>query len=119
MHVGKYQRAVRCAMAMISGARQSYDWWLATFFALVIASFISTRQALAFAIGPSGGRRATQADQPSLDGDDALDDSPPSLSEARLQIVQITDVYTLENFPSLKTMLAEKRAQARPGTKVI
>ena len=106
-------------MAMISSARHSRNWWLATFFALVIASFLSAFQASAFAIGPSGGRRATQADQPSLDGDDALDDSPPSLSEARLQIVQITDVYTLQTFPSLKTMLAEKRAQARPGTKVV
>ena len=90
-------------------------WWRGTALLAVLLS----HHASAFAIGPSGGRQATQADQPSLDGDDALDDSPPSLSEARLQVVQITDVYTLQNFPNLKTMLAEKRAQARPGTKVV
>ena len=30
---------------------------------------------------------------------------------ARLRIVQITDVYTLRNFPSLKTLLKEKREE--------
>ena len=30
---------------------------------------------------------------------------------ARLRIVQITDVYTLKNFPHLKTLLHEKRAE--------
>ena len=30
---------------------------------------------------------------------------------ARLRIVQITDVYTLRNFPSLKTLLTEKREE--------
>ena len=30
---------------------------------------------------------------------------------ARLRIVQITDVYTLKNFPHLKTLLNEKRAE--------
>ena len=50
---------------------------------------------------------------------DQLDDDlePPSTSylqpcattQARLTIVQITDVYTLDNFPSLKTMLQEIR----------
>ena len=30
---------------------------------------------------------------------------------ARLRIVQITDVYTLKNFPHLKTLLDEKRAE--------
>ena len=30
---------------------------------------------------------------------------------ARLRIVQITDVYTLKNFPNLKTLLNEKRAE--------
>ena len=30
---------------------------------------------------------------------------------ARLRILQITDVYTLQNFPRLKTLIAEKRAE--------
>ena len=72
-----------------------------------------------FAVHLGGGRTPSQTDQPSLDGDDQLDDSPAALSEAKLQVIQITDVYTLQNFPALKTMIAEKRAQARPGSKVV
>ena len=30
---------------------------------------------------------------------------PPSPTAARLTVVQVTDVYTLENFPRLKTLL--------------
>ena len=30
---------------------------------------------------------------------------------ARLRIIQITDVYTLVNFPSLKTLIKEKKAE--------
>ena len=32
-------------------------------------------------------------------------------SKAQLRIIQITDVYTLENFPKLKTLIAEKTAE--------
>ena len=32
-------------------------------------------------------------------------------STARLRVVQITDVYTLKNFPHLKTLLNEKKAE--------
>lgn len=40
----------------------------------------------------------------------------PSLSEGlstacTLQIIQVTDVYTLENFPNLRTLILDKRAQ--------
>ena len=39
---------------------------------------------------------------------------------ARLRIVQITDVYTLENFPSLKTLIDESKAeQQQLGGKTI
>lgn len=38
---------------------------------------------------------------------------PPKPSEARLTVVQITDVYTLENFASLKTMLKETREKIK------
>ena len=34
-------------------------------------------------------------------------------SAARLRIIQITDVYTLKNFPHLKTLVDEKRAEIR------
>ena len=33
------------------------------------------------------------------------------MSAAKLRIVQITDVYTLVNFPKLKTLVAEKKAE--------
>ena len=32
---------------------------------------------------------------------------PPSPTAARLTIVQVTDVYTLDNFPYLKTLIQE------------
>ena len=68
--------------------------------------------------GGGGGRKPGAADMPNLkDADDDQDDesdarwqpTPPKPSEARLTVVQITDVYTLENFANLKTMLAETR----------
>jgi len=40
---------------------------------------------------------------------------PPKPSEAKLTVVQVTDVYTLENFASLKTMIAEIKEQVAPG----
>ena len=33
------------------------------------------------------------------------------MSAAKLRIIQITDVYTLVNFPKLKTLINEKRAE--------
>mmetsp|Transcript_14772 Transcript_14772/g.23101 ORF Transcript_14772/g.23101 Transcript_14772/m.23101 type:complete len:703 (+) Transcript_14772:196-2304(+) len=61
----------------------------------------------------TGGRTPSIPDMPSLDDDGTLDRwvprLPTSSSEARLIIVQITDVYTLEHFASLKTMLTETR----------
>ena len=32
-------------------------------------------------------------------------------STARLRIIQVTDCYTLVNFPSLKTLIKQKRAE--------
>ena len=40
---------------------------------------------------------------------------PPSPTAARLTIVQVTDVYTLENFPRLKTLLHDVR-ETNPTT---
>lgn len=37
----------------------------------------------------------------------------PASDEARLTIVQITDVYTLDNFASLKTLIAETKALSK------
>lgn len=67
-----------------------------------------------------GGRTAGEADMPNLllDNGDSNDEScanrwsptPLQPSEARVTICQVTDVYTLEHFASLKTMLQETRA---------
>lgn len=61
----------------------------------------------------SGGGRAPQQpdNMPSLDSlAETTWMTPSKGSEARLTIVQITDVYTLENFPALKTLLTEMKA---------
>ena len=69
----------------------------------------------------SGGRRPNKADELSLDTD--LGDKtwllPSKPNEARLTIVQITDVYTLDNFASLKTMLRTIREKQGPNSTVI
>lgn len=63
-----------------------------------------------------GGRTAGQADMPNLsqEGDETpsrWQPRPLQPSEARLTVIQVTDVYTLEHFASLKSMLAETRQQ--------
>ena len=45
--------------------------------------------------------------------------SPPKPSEARLTIIQVTDVYTLANFASLKTLIAETKKLSGHDAKVI
>lgn len=40
-------------------------------------------------------------------------------SRATLRLVQITDVYTLENFPALRTLIQEKRAELPPGCQTV
>ena len=72
--------------------------------------------------GRSGGRSATQPNMESPDEvrkDHPWYMEPPKVGESKLTIVQITDVYTLENFPSLKTMLSEIRRAQGPNGKVV
>jgi hypothetical protein len=71
--------------------------------------------------GGGGGRKSLSPDMPNLRNMDEPEEdqntkprwepTPPKPSEARLTVVQITDVYTLEHFASLKTMLKETRAK--------
>lgn len=49
----------------------------------------------------------------------AWEPTPCVPGEARLIVIQITDVYTLENLASVKTMIADIRARANEGTEVI
>ena len=70
-----------------------------------------------------GGRAPSIPDKVDRQLEDADDDSPwtarPSEpSEARLIVLQITDVYALENFAHFKTLLEETRANA-VGAEVI
>jgi 2',3'-cyclic-nucleotide 2'-phosphodiesterase (5'-nucleotidase family) len=44
---------------------------------------------------------------------------PPKQDESKLLLVQITDVYTLENFPSIKTLLQEAREAYGDQGKVV
>lgn len=60
----------------------------------------------------SGGRAPRTPDMDSRDSVRAHSSTP---SEARLTVIQVTDVYTLANFPSLKTLIAEKRLE-NPNT---
>lgn len=49
-----------------------------------------------------------------------VSDGLPWTPATSLRIVHVTDVYTLENFPRLKTMLNEVKAEAaRTGTRVV
>jgi hypothetical protein len=66
-----------------------------------------------------GGRRPQQRDQDALDSNEETWLRPSEDHEARLTIVQITDVYTLDNFASLKTMLQQIREKQGPDAKVI
>ena len=117
--------------------------------ATAAASSATSRTARNLREHRSGGRRPNKADQPSLDIDDeedvnvstsatttstavdlSLPPSPshskkswlnpsPTPTEARLTIVQITDVYTLDNFASLKTMLQTIRERQGPNGTVL
>jgi 2',3'-cyclic-nucleotide 2'-phosphodiesterase (5'-nucleotidase family) len=63
-----------------------------------------------------GGRRPDEKNQDPLDHDgDETWMKPCDSTQARLTIVQITDVYTLDNFPSVKTMLQTIRSQQQGG----
>lgn len=67
-----------------------------------------------------GGRAPGQVDNiddASISNKDVSSD-PPSPTEARLIILQITDVYTLEHLASFKTLLEDTRRKY-PGAKVV
>lgn len=66
--------------------------------------------------GPPGARPPVGPDVgpgaplPAATGDHAPPSNDPA-SVCTLQIIHVTDVYTLENFPSLRTLIMEKRAE--------
>ena len=70
-------------------------------------------------LSSSGGRAASSLEK--FDNMLLTDiNTPIQKDEARLTIVQITDVYTLQYFPHLKTLIKEKREKVeREGGKLI
>ncbi|KAG7349291.1 calcineurin-like phosphoesterase [Nitzschia inconspicua] len=64
----------------------------------------------------SGGRKSGQDDK--ISSSDAWEPTPCKPEEARLTVIQITDVYTLEHLASVKTLVEETRAKSH-GSKVI
>lgn len=85
-------------------------------------SYESFVDILSSIFGRSGGRAAAEADQESPD--EVSKElpwymEPPKSGESKLTIVQITDVYTLDNFSHLKTMLQQIREAQGPDAQVV
>jgi hypothetical protein len=74
------------------------------------------RQPLFAAKRATGGRRPGQDDKISLS--DEWEPTPCRPDEARLTVIQITDVYTLEHLASVKTLVEQTRAKST-GSKVV
>jgi 2',3'-cyclic-nucleotide 2'-phosphodiesterase (5'-nucleotidase family) len=79
-----------------------------SFVGVLAASLASSAQ-----IG--GGRAPTTNDKISDHSTSEWRPSPPKPGQAKLTIVQVTDVYTLQNFPSLRTMLKDIRMESSPS----
>jgi 2',3'-cyclic-nucleotide 2'-phosphodiesterase (5'-nucleotidase family) len=63
-----------------------------------------------------GGRAPGQVDQIGEEAPREWRPTPCDPSEARLTVVQITDTYTLEHLPSVKTMLQDIREKSKGST---
>ena len=66
----------------------------------------------------AGGGRAPQKPNKIDQIDETWEASPTNSSEAKLIVIQCTDVYTLENFANMKTLIEETKAKA-VGAKVV
>lgn len=66
----------------------------------------------------TGGGRAPGAPNKIDREDDVWEAAPTDDAEARLIVIQCTDVYTLENFAHMKTLIEETKANA-DGAKVV
>jgi len=80
-------------------------------------------KALAFSVAhvgeakkTSGGREPSQPDK--IDPSELWEADPTQASECRLIVCQITDVYTLENFASFKTLVEETKSNSEGATVV-
>lgn len=66
--------------------------------------------------GTGGGRAPGNANK--IDSNEVWEPTPAEGSEARLIVVQITDVYTLEHFSHLKTLIEDVKEKSG-GAKVV
>ena len=89
---------------------------------LVVAIAVFKSDGLAFGVGsdrPSrveeGRREKQMCSRRTSSSTSKWQPVAPNPSEAKLTIVQVTDVYTLEHFASLKTLLAQAKEQSAPG----
>ena len=69
-------------------------------------------------VAPGGGGRAPALPDAILTEQSEWTARPSTETEARLIVLQITDVYTLQHLASFKTLLEETRANAR-GAKTV
>lgn len=79
-----------------------------------LLTFPQMVQPLAFT--KAGGRAPLMPNN--VQSSQAWEAKPAAPSESKLIVLQITDVYTLENFASFKTLLEETRAKAE-GAQVV
>ena len=84
--------------------------------ALAIMSLDSFSEIFHALFNRGGGRRPQLPNQQALDADEDTWLHPAAAHEARLTIVQITDVYTLDNFASLKTMMETIRTSQQTAS---
>lgn len=69
-------------------------------------------------LASSGGRAPSSGDKLSEQSTSTWIPNPPLESQSKLTIVQVTDVYTLEHFASLKTLLRDARHRSAPSSVV-
>ncbi|KAI2489583.1 hypothetical protein MHU86_25002 [Fragilaria crotonensis] len=69
-------------------------------------------------LASSGGRAPSSGDKLSEHSTSTWIPTPPLESQSKLTIVQVTDVYTLEHFASLKTLLRDARQRSAPSSVV-
>ena len=90
--------------------------YLLRLIALTIMSLDSFSEIFHALFNRGGGRRPQLPNQQALDADEDTWLHPAADHEARLTIVQITDVYTLDNFASLKTMMETIRTSQQTAS---
>ena len=88
--------------------------YLVTWETISVKSFAIHHNKVTTMKGTGGGRAPTNQDR--LETADQWEPTPVQPSEARLIVIQITDVYTLENLASFKALVEETRRNAEDAS---